>query len=68
MVCNACVSGLSAIILAERLLRCGFYDYAVVCGAEVQSRFIVSGFQSLKAMSAQPSTTNWRRWRWSGRA
>lgn len=54
VVCNACVSGLSAIILAERLLRCGFYDYAVVCGAEVQSRFIVSGFQSLKAMSAQP--------------
>lgn len=48
---NACISGVSAIILATRLLRMGLYDNAVVCGAEEQSRFIVSGFQSLKAMS-----------------
>lgn len=51
VVCNACVSGLSAIILAQRLLNHGSYDYAIVCGADVMDRFIVSGFQSLKILS-----------------
>ena len=54
VVCNACISGLSALILASRLLEVGQYDYAVVCGADSQSRFIVSGFQSLKALSPEP--------------
>ena len=54
VVCNACVSGLSAQLLADRLLSAGFYDYAIVVGAEQQSKFIVSGFQSLKAVSAEP--------------
>ena len=54
VVCNACISGLSALILASRLLEDGQYDYAVVCGADSQSRFIVSGFQSLKALSTEP--------------
>lgn len=52
-VCNACISGLSALILADRLLRAGIYDYAVVCGADLQGKFVVSGFQSLKAMSGR---------------
>lgn len=52
VVCNACISGVAAIILAQRLLDGGCYDYAVVCGADVQNRFTVSGFQSLKAVSA----------------
>lgn len=51
VVCNACISGLSAIILALRLLESEVYDYAVVCGADIQNMFTVSGFQSLKAMS-----------------
>ena len=54
VVCNACVSGLSAQLLADHLLSAGLYDYAVVVGAEVQSKFIVSGFQSLKAVSDEP--------------
>ena len=53
VVCNACISGLSALILANRLLDNGQYDYAVICGADSQSRFIVSGFQSLKALSTE---------------
>lgn len=52
VVCNACISGVSALILAARLLESGAYDYAVVCGADVQSRFVVSGFQSFKVVSA----------------
>lgn len=54
VACNACVSGLSAQLLANYLLLAGFYDYAIVVGAEVQSKFIVSGFQSLKAVSDEP--------------
>ncbi len=54
VVDNACISGLSAIILASRLLDMGVYSEAVVIGAEVQSKFIISGFQSLKAASDKP--------------
>lgn len=50
-VCNACISGVSAITLAKRLLNQGTYRHAIVCGADSQSRFIISGFQSLKAVS-----------------
>lgn len=54
VVCNACISGLSALILANRLLAQGKYDYAVVCGCDTPDRFIISGFQSLKALSFEP--------------
>ncbi len=49
--CNACISGVSAIILALRLLEAQCYDYAIVCGADTQNPFTISGFQSLKAIS-----------------
>lgn len=52
VVCNACISGVAALRLASSLLNAGTYRYAVVCGADVQSAFIVSGFQSLKALAA----------------
>lgn len=51
VVCNACISGVSALILAQRLLSQGTYDDCIVCGIDIQSPFIISGFQSLKAMS-----------------
>lgn len=54
VVCNACISGLSALTLASRLLDMGMYDDAVVCGCDAPKRFIVSGFQSLKALSHEP--------------
>ncbi len=53
VVCNACISGVSAIITAQRLLQAGFYDTAIVAGCDVISHFVVSGFQSLKALSQQ---------------
>lgn len=53
VVCNACISGVSALILAQRLLAQGVYDYCIVCGIDIQSPFIISGFQSLKAMSEE---------------
>jgi len=51
VVSNACISGLSAQLTAQRLLDGGAYDVAVVCGADVLSRFVVSGFGSLMALS-----------------
>lgn len=54
VVSNACISGLCAQIEAVRLLRAGFYDTVVVCGADILSPFIVSGFQSLMALSDEP--------------
>ena len=54
VVSNACTSGVSAQITAKRLLECGMYDHAVVVGCDLQSRFIVSGFQAFKALSPEP--------------
>lgn len=54
VVCNACISGASALILAQRLLQTGAYDTAVVCGVDVQSPFILSGFHAFHALSLQP--------------
>ena len=51
VVCNACISGLHAQLEAFRALDSGDYDYVVVTGIDVLSPFIVSGFQSFKAMS-----------------
>jgi len=53
VVCNACISGVSGLILGQRLLETRQYDYAIVCGADVQCRFTISGFQSLLALSAE---------------
>lgn len=54
VVSNACVSGVSAQIAAWRLLQSGKYTTAIVIGCDVQSQFIVSGFQSFKALSDSP--------------
>lgn len=54
VVSNACTSGVCAQITAQRLLEAGLYRHAVVIGCDIQTRFIVSGFQSFKALSPEP--------------
>jgi 3-oxoacyl-[acyl-carrier-protein] synthase-1 len=54
VVSNACISGVCAQIEAMRNLESGCFDYVVVVGCDVQSAFIVSGFQSFKALSIEP--------------
>lgn len=54
VVSNACISGACALAEAARLIRLGRYDQAVVCGADVLSPFIVSGFHSLMAIADAP--------------
>lgn len=51
VVSNACISGVAAIILASRLVDLEKVEYAIVCGVDEQSPFIISGFESLKALS-----------------
>jgi 3-oxoacyl-[acyl-carrier-protein] synthase-1 len=51
VVSNACISGGAAQIAALRELEAGYYNYAIVTGIDNLSRFVISGFQSLKALS-----------------
>ena len=51
VVSVACISGAAAQIVAMRELKSGNYDHAVVVGVDLLSKFIISGFQSFKALS-----------------
>lgn len=51
VVSNACISGMLALITGMRMIQSGQYDHAVVAGADVISKFILSGFQSFQAVS-----------------
>ncbi|MBK7432921.1 MAG: beta-ketoacyl-[acyl-carrier-protein] synthase family protein [Chitinophagaceae bacterium] len=54
VISNACISGLLAMITGMRLIHSGRYDQVVVAGADLISKFILSGFQSFQAVSDQP--------------
>lgn len=51
IVSHACISGLVAMITGIRLIQSGQYDHAVIAGADVISKFVLSGFQSFQAVS-----------------
>jgi len=53
VVSNACISGVLAILTGMRLLQSGQYENAVVAGADVVSKFVLSGFQSFQALSPE---------------
>jgi 3-oxoacyl-[acyl-carrier-protein] synthase-1 len=54
IVSNACISGMLAILTGMRLIQSGQYENAVVAGADVISKFVLSGFQSFQAVSQLP--------------
>jgi 3-oxoacyl-[acyl-carrier-protein] synthase-1 len=54
VVSNACISGVLAINAANNFIRAGLYDHAIVLGCDVISDFVLYGFQSLFAVSAEP--------------
>jgi 3-oxoacyl-[acyl-carrier-protein] synthase I len=54
VISNACISGLLAIITGMRMIQSGQYENAVIAGADVISKFILSGFQSFQAISEAP--------------
>ncbi|MBX7182474.1 MAG: beta-ACP synthase, partial [Bacteroidia bacterium] len=53
-VSNACISGLSGLIAASRLINSGRFDHAIVFGGDLVSEFTFSGFTSFKAISPEP--------------
>jgi 3-oxoacyl-[acyl-carrier-protein] synthase I len=53
VVSNACISGLLALLTGMRLLQSGQYENVVVAGADVISKFVVSGFRSFQAISKE---------------
>ncbi|QKJ33231.1 beta-ketoacyl synthase [Mucilaginibacter mali] len=52
VISNACISGVMAILAGMRLLQSGQYENAIVVGADVISKFVLSGFQSFQALSS----------------
>ena len=53
-VSNACISGVSALLIGKKLIKMGQYDHALVVGGDTLSEFTISGFQCLKAISDEP--------------
>lgn len=51
VVSNACISGISALLVAHRLIGDKSYDQVIVAGVDVLSHFITSGFQSFHSLS-----------------
>lgn len=51
IVSNACISGLLGIITAMRLIQSNQYENIIVAGADVITKFVLSGFQSFQALS-----------------
>jgi len=51
IISNACISGVMALIAAQRFIAQGKYKYMIVAGCDVLSEFIVSGFQSFMSLS-----------------
>ncbi|MGI4862376.1 MAG: beta-ketoacyl synthase N-terminal-like domain-containing protein [Janthinobacterium lividum] len=54
VISNACISGVAALLVAQRLLASGQYDTAVVAGADTVSEFVLAGFRAFQALSAGP--------------
>lgn len=52
IVCNACISGVTGMIVAKRLIENGTYKHVVVAGGDELSQFVVSGFHGFKSVSA----------------
>lgn len=53
IISNACISGVSALVVAKRLMEQGAYKQVVVTGGDVLSHFITSGFISFKSVSPE---------------
>lgn len=54
VISNACISGLTALLTGKRMISSGRFDQVVVTGADIITSFILSGFQSFQAISAEP--------------
>lgn len=51
---NACVSGVLALAVAKKFIKEGRFKHVFVVGGDLVSRFTLSGFHSLQALSDKP--------------
>lgn len=51
---NACVSGILAISIADKLIKSQMYDDIIIVSGDLVTDFILSGFSSFQALSDQP--------------
>jgi 3-oxoacyl-[acyl-carrier-protein] synthase-1 len=51
---NACVSGVLAISVADRLIKSKMYDDVIIVSGDLVNDFILSGFSSFQALSEEP--------------
>lgn len=54
VISNACISGVSALVMGKRLIEDGIYRQVILIGVDLLSHFITSGFQSFHSISKQP--------------
>ena len=54
IISNACISGVNALVCAARFIREGWYKNIIVSGVDIVSSFVLSGFQSFKAIAPNP--------------
>ena len=54
VISNACISGVLAINKAAMMIQSKKFDNVVVTGADMVSRFVVSGFMSFLSLSSEP--------------
>jgi len=54
LISNACISGGLALAVAKRFISAGKFDQAIVVGGDLVSEFVLSGFHSFQAISAEP--------------
>ena len=53
VISQACISGISALLVGMEMLQQPCYKFAVVIGADIFSRFTFSGFSSLLALAPE---------------
>lgn len=51
---NACVSGILAISIAKRMISQGNFKHVFIVGGDLVAKFILTGFNSFQALSAEP--------------
>lgn len=54
VISNACVSGVLAISAAKRFISEEKYDHVFITSGDLVTKFILSGFNSFQALSAEP--------------
>lgn len=54
VISNACISGVSAFVVARNIICASGAEHVVIAGCDVLSEFIVEGFKSFRSVSAAP--------------